>query len=147
MIQQFGPFLYALSIWALSDSRHECPRRLREPGAHSLSAPDATKSRPRVDGAPTGRTGATVRYLCIYVAAESWDLDVPLVAKPSWRPGDVGRPTKPAAEVLQIRQPTSLKVGRVPCPQTLARCVPLPGRKDATRIRTLAVASGQSGHE
>jgi hypothetical protein len=28
--------------------------------------------------------------------------------------------------VLQIRQPTSLKVGRVAVAQTLARCVPLP---------------------
>jgi hypothetical protein len=42
-----------------------------------------------------------------------------------WRPEDVGRSTKPTAEVLQIRQPTSLKVGRVAVAQTLARCVPL----------------------
>jgi hypothetical protein len=41
-------------------------------------------------------------------------------------PEDVGRSTKPTAEVLQIRQPTSLKVGRVAVAQALARCVPLP---------------------
>jgi C4-dicarboxylate-specific signal transduction histidine kinase len=32
---------------AFADSRHECPRRLRQPGAHSLSAPGGTKAPPR----------------------------------------------------------------------------------------------------
>jgi hypothetical protein len=53
------------SAAAFSDSRHECPRRLRQPGAHGLSAPGATQGRPRVDGAPTGRAGATLRRVAV----------------------------------------------------------------------------------
>jgi hypothetical protein len=46
---------------AFADSRHECPRRLRQPGAHSLSVPGATKGAPaltaRLRGALARRCG------------------------------------------------------------------------------------------
>jgi hypothetical protein len=70
----------------------------------------------------------------------------PLVAKPSWRPGDVGRSTKPAAEVLQIRQPTSLKVGRVAVAQALARCVPAAARRHPRHLERVGGAVTDRQH-
>jgi hypothetical protein len=53
--------IMSASAAAFSDSRHECPRRLRQPGAHSLSAPGGTKGAPeltaRLRGALARRCG------------------------------------------------------------------------------------------
>ena len=57
---KWAPMMSAATA-AFADSRHECPRRLRQPGAHSLSAPGATKGAPaltaRLRGALARRCG------------------------------------------------------------------------------------------
>jgi hypothetical protein len=77
---------------------------------------ESARRHPRLDGAPTGRTGATLRFLIFLALACRCRIMGPcrplgrkatLAARRRWRS------TKPTAEVLQIRQPTSLKVGRV----------------------------------